>query len=176
MARNTTATKYKASKKKEEEVNEEIPSVDTTQSDEVEIEENTPSPSSESFVGGIGNGNDEVLGIDQLVLLISVVASSGGTVAAILEDGKVNWSDTAHIFRLFGHLQDLKNIDFKKVLPEIKDLSTDEITRLGLVFDSKFDLVNDDIEKKVEEGLSEVRKFVESVMYFVKMRTKVKMF
>lgn len=114
------------------------------------------------------------MGIDQLVLLIGAVASFGGTMGAIFEDGKINWEDSLHMTKLFGHMRDFAAIDYKKAVPQAKDLDEGEIKRLGLVFDSKFDLENEDLEKKVEEGLEKARKGLESLLYFIGISSKIR--
>ena len=115
-----------------------------------------------------------VMGIDNLVLLVSAFASFSGTMGAVLEDGKVDWGDIGQVTNLFTHMKAFSAIDYSELLPEASDLSEGETKRLLLVFEDKFDLKNDTLEGKIEEGLGMVKNAVDAILFFINMGSKVK--
>jgi hypothetical protein len=67
-------------------------------------------------------------------------------------DGKISWTDfacfIAPLKSAFAALDDIK-----ECVTEIKGLSKEDKAELCKWFNDEFDIKNDDIEKKVEEGL-----------------------
>jgi hypothetical protein len=69
------------------------------------------------------------------------------------DDGKIDWGESINIaFKAVGIVSIVKD------LPEIKEelkagVTSEEITALVEVFKDKFDLPNDELETKIEQGV-----------------------
>lgn len=105
-------------------------------------------------------------GINQLIVLSSVIATLGTTVSDVLEDGKVNFSDISALMPLMGAFKDLTTINLDQVVPQLADLDQTEINELARVFGEKFNISNDVLEAKVEQGLSILLKSIDAIKFF----------
>jgi len=107
------------------------------------------------------------LGIDNVKMLVVGVASFGSVVSNVLADGKVGLSDFAQIMKLTTQLGNISSLDIKAVIPEIGDLDAEEKVELCKVFDENFNLVEDEIEAKIEAGLAATVKAIEAVQFII---------
>jgi hypothetical protein len=110
------------------------------------------------------------LGISQLILLTSAVASLSNTMSSVLEDGKVDWSDTSSVLDLFSGLKEIAAVDFNLVVPELKDIDQAEMQKLADVFSTKFNIKNDSLEATIEQGLKMILKAHEAILFFKNLK------
>lgn len=90
---------------------------------------------------GIGN-------LTKLVALIAALANMGDKIGH--ETGMARWGE---LFGLVGAVQSINGLDFKQVMPEIKDLDQSERDQLLALFKTSFDIQDDKLEAVIEEGL-----------------------
>lgn len=114
----------------------------------------------------------EKLGIENVKLLTVAVSSLGESLEKIFSDGKVDWTDTAHLGSLFAPLMSMSNIDLKAIFPEMKDLDSQEMDELNILFKDNFDIQDDDLEANLEKGMDYVVRGVEAVQFFVGLAKK----
>lgn len=114
------------------------------------------------------------LGVQDVKAVAAAVAKGTSVVAAILADGTVDFRDMIEVPALFSALRGFAGVDYKAVLPELKDLDDAEKSELAADFAAKFDLPSDSVEKVVEQGYAIVLEAVEAVLAFTKVGALVK--
>ena len=92
--------------------------------------------------------------ISALKSLVTVGAILGNIGGEAMVDGKVDVKDLALLGKLIPIFPALLAVDFKAVIPEVKDLSQAEAEELVEFFKLAFDLPQDNVEVKVETVLS----------------------
>ena len=114
----------------------------------------------------------EKLNIDDLKKLVAAIGSLGSVAGEVFEDGKISLTDLVSIGKLGIALSQLALIDYEKVLPEVKNLSSAEIMELHAIFADKFDMPQDALEAKVEKIFLTSQKLfaviVEAIILFKK--------
>lgn len=113
-------------------------------------------------------------GIIQLNKLIEASCAVANVAAKVLEDGKVNAADLTQVFNIFQALQRFADIKFYELPNEVKDLSADELAKLMEAFKKSFDIPQDKIEGKVEQGLDLAIKLYMAIMQIVKFAQEIK--
>ena len=100
------------------------------------------------------------LSIDNIKKCFDVLIASGIATAEIVNLPKEStWFDKLKpIAGVLDDLYALIGTDFKAIIPEIKDLDSLELEELKLYFEEKFDIPQDDIEKKIESMIGLVIK------------------
>lgn len=116
----------------------------------------------------------QALNIENLKSLTVAVAKLGVGMAGVLEDGTVTISDMKHIPAILGGLRSLSVVEYKKLLPEMKDLNDAEREELGKLFGTEFNIVNDSLEATIEQGLALLLMALQAIMTFVSIGEKVK--
>lgn len=111
------------------------------------------------------------LGIENVKTLASVAAKMGTAAGKVLEDGVVDWRDTFQLPAFLGALKDVSKVDFKALVPEVKDLDEAEKADLSAHFQKTFDWPDDAVEGVVEQGLEIVLAALEAVLSFVRVST-----
>lgn len=107
------------------------------------------------------------LGIDNLKVVAKFGIDLGEKAAAILADGKMQG---AEVFELLPVLMAIPGILQKKteIVAEFKDMTTDERTQLNSYIQEEFDIPNDQLEMKIEKGLTAVVAILDLVTAFQK--------
>jgi hypothetical protein len=93
----------------------------------------------------------EKLGIENLkkvVMLICALATTGDQIGH--DTSSMRWGK---LLGLITSVKDISGLDFKAVLPEIKDLDAAERAEILALFKHDFDLQDDKLEAAIEEGL-----------------------
>lgn len=94
---------------------------------------------------------EQKVGIENLKRVVKGIATIANVGDAFgREKGTNRWQQLIGLGEL---LRQLNGIDFRKVVGEIKDLDKPERDELRTMFDSSFDLRDDQLEDVVEEGL-----------------------
>lgn len=94
----------------------------------------------------------KVHGIHNISLIVGVLASVATAVSASLEDKKLNLKDLPKLPDLIKAGIAASEIKFGEALPEISDLSGEELDELEQVFKSAFKLKDESREQVVEKG------------------------
>ena len=97
---------------------------------------------------------ENLYGIENLKKIISSIAKTGNTCGKAFEDGKLNGGDVVLVPELFFDLSPLFNVEYAQVMPEAKDINTDEANALVAHFNTEFDLPQDNVEWTIESVLS----------------------
>lgn len=91
--------------------------------------------------------------ITHLKTVIGFGIELGNAVGKSLEDNKLSFEDVANFMGAFSKISAVME-SFKFVSSELKDLDAAEMQSLKDQFIADFNLSNDEIESKIEKGLS----------------------
>lgn len=90
--------------------------------------------------------------IDNLKELVSLVFEMGEAISESLEDGKISIMDAPHFVGIFKKIGPaLEGID--EIPAELADIDDAELDELIDFISEEFDIDNEELEAKVEEGL-----------------------
>lgn len=108
-----------------------------------------------------------MLGIENLKVVAKFGIDLGEKAASVLADGKMTGNE---VFELLPVLMSIPGILQKKdaIVAEFKDLSTDERAELNAFIQLEFDIPNDQLETKIEKGLTAVVAVLDLVTAFQK--------
>lgn len=95
----------------------------------------------------------EKLGYNNLLVMMAYAVEMGETAAIVYEDGKISVGDLGAMVSLYKATTDLGNIDFKMVMPELKDLDPEELKDICDMVKDRFNLKDKDVEQKVKHML-----------------------
>jgi hypothetical protein len=109
------------------------------------------------------------LGIANVKMMVVGLASFGSVASSVLADGKIGLADFAQIMKLTTALGSVAKLDVKQVIPELSDLDAEEKAELLAVFDENFNIVEDDVEKKIEAGLAATAKALEAIQFIISL-------
>lgn len=103
----------------------------------------------------------EKLGNKNVTLAIVLIASLANASDAFGHE--TGWKDrAAELLGIIPLIKDANAIDFKQVLPELKDLSADERAEMLKAFGEKFAIQDHQLEDTIEKGLDAVMDLVAS--------------
>ena len=114
-----------------------------------------------------------MLGIASLLALTSAISASANVVGLVLEDKKVDFSDIPHIPAGLSALGRFTEVEYKDVLPEIKDLNGEEADQLVAAFKEQFKLADESDEKVLEQGFEILIKGFEAFKLFQVIALKI---
>ena len=101
-----------------------------------------------------------MFGIENLKKCFNVLIEGGNVVGKAWEDGTINVADAGHLILLLDELTELGNVNFKAIPQEAKDLDAAEIAELTEHLKTKFDIPQDALEQKIEEGIALLSRLV----------------
>ena len=107
---------------------------------------------------------EEKFGIENLKKCFDVLIEGGNIAGKAFEDNVINVSDAGHLILLIDELTALGTVDFKLVPSEAKDLDADEVAELSEHLKTKFDIPQDELEQKIEEGVALLARLVKDGM------------
>lgn len=93
------------------------------------------------------------LGIDKIKDVFTFLFGGYNCYEAVMADNKVNWKDLPHIVALIPSVVTVIG-DAPEALDQGADLTPEEITELETWAKDEFDIPDDLLEAKIEEGLS----------------------
>lgn len=94
--------------------------------------------------------------------VLDAIVGLGSGVGKALEDGKINFSDASFFFGpLLSLPKAISGISNFELLPEDMEEAKDYISQ-------RFDIPQDDVEQKIEDGLDLLRKIYQYVSSFIK--------
>lgn len=91
-------------------------------------------------------------GIQNILSLQEGALKVRAAAAAIMDNGGIDAGDIGDLGGLISGLKDLWVVKFEEILPEFKDLDSDERIILAEAFKKDFDIKNDDMEAAIEQG------------------------
>lgn len=109
------------------------------------------------------------LDVTSLKQLATAGAKIGTATGKILADGKVDFTDVVHLPAVLNGIKDLSGVDYKALLPELKDLDDTERAELSAHFSATFDIPNDSVEVVVEQGLDICLMVLQAILSFVRV-------
>lgn len=92
--------------------------------------------------------------LDQSKKVVDVLADLGGALEKVVGDKGGMFSKLGHLVPLSGDVLTVAGIDFSALKAEIAGLDDAGKAALLAEFKAKFDLADDQVEAKIEEGLS----------------------
>lgn len=95
-----------------------------------------------------------MFGIENLKKCFDVLIEGGNVAGHAYEDKKITVADAGHLMMLLDELTALGSVDFAAVPKEAKDLDAAEVAALTEHLKTKFDIPQEDIEQKIEEGVA----------------------
>lgn len=113
----------------------------------------------------------EKLGIESLKEATLAVAELSTGIASIVEGG-LALSDLKHVPKVISGIRHASKVKLAEVIPQAKDLDDAEKVELSALFKESFDIVNDDIEKVVEEGLAIVLEGLQALLSILNIGAK----
>lgn len=100
------------------------------------------------------------------------------TIMAKIAEGGITKSDMRYAFQVLSAAKDVGKIDFLKLPSEIAlirgKLDDETRNRLEVIFKSHFDLVDDDVEARVEAGFDALLKGIQAVQIIISLKGKMK--
>lgn len=114
----------------------------------------------------------EKFGIENLKTLTIGVASVATGIGGIVEDKKVNIKDLQHGKDLIVGLVGMSKVKYSELRNEISDLSEDEKIELADIFEREFDLTEDSLEMKIEQGMTYLFKGLDAVKFLLSLKAK----
>lgn len=114
---------------------------------------------------------DGKFGVENLKKVLDIVLEGGNVAEDIAKEEGNTMAKIGHVTQMFDELMALTGVDFSLLDDEIKELGDVDRAELLAHMKSKFDLENDVLELKIEEGLSlakEASDFVLKVISYVK--------
>ena len=99
-------------------------------------------------------------GIDNLKLALGALAGLGNVAAKVLEDKKVNVLDFPALIELYPVFAVAASLKYAELLPELKDLSAEELEALQTHLESSlhFPASLESVEAKIEAALEMIAK------------------
>ena len=101
-----------------------------------------------------------MFGIENLKKCFDVMIESGNVAGKVYEDGKITVADVGHLMMVLDELTALGSVDFSLVPKEAKDIDAAEVAQLSEHLKTKFDIPQDQIEQKIEEGVGLLARLV----------------
>jgi hypothetical protein len=95
----------------------------------------------------------ENIGIENIEIMICGVASLTTAVAALIDNGP-GVDDIPAVQTAAIDLFKVKDCKFDQIKPEIDNMDTVEQERVAKLFEEKFDIKADSVEKTIEEGVA----------------------
>ena len=114
------------------------------------------------------------IGIQNLMLAATIVATVGNTYDQVMADGKVSASDITALPTLFPALTGLFQVKYSELYKEVSDLDASEKGTLAQHFKNAFDLADNDLEAILEEGLDVVFDGLATIQSALAMLAKLK--
>jgi len=105
--------------------------------------------------------NSVKLGIDKVKVLLGAVIEFGNVTGEVMEDGKFTVGDITPIITLWDDIKAIVEVDKKEMSAQFLDIDEVERAELGVFIKEKFDIPQDEIEQKIEQGLTIALKLVE---------------
>lgn len=115
-----------------------------------------------------------MLGIDNIVKLSAAAGSSITVVDGVFGDRNLSLGDLSELPKGVKVIKDLIEIDYKSVLPEIKDLEENEKEALASAFAKNLKLENLTMEAILESGFALIVEFLDLVAGIAKWGAKAK--
>lgn len=114
---------------------------------------------------------EQKLGIDQIKKGVMLVLALGNSLDYITRHPELGITRFAKLTDCFDELMAMSSFDAGKLKLEFKDLDAAEKAELGMLVKEKFDIGDDKLEAKIEEGLdlfAEGYEFITKATSFVK--------
>lgn len=108
-------------------------------------------------------------GIESLKKLLSLGLELGNAVGVSLEDGKLSFDDLSNFMGVLGKVGPAVE-GFANVQKEIKDLTVEEIRELNRYVTDNFDIPQDELEGRIEQGMTLAVALYEYVKPFLKKK------
>lgn len=109
--------------------------------------------------------------ISEAIKVIDVAADVGNVLDKVIADKGSVLSKASHLLPLTGDLLSLAGTDFAALKAQLASAGAEEKAALVTEFKAKFDLADDAVEAKIEEGLSlalAAEALVEQILAFSK--------
>lgn len=114
----------------------------------------------------------EKLGVEQIQKAVLLVLALGNAVDHIVRHPELGVTRFVKLTDCFDELMAMSNFDAEKLKAEFQDLDAAEKAALGILVKEKFDIEDDKLEAKVEEGVdlfAEGYNLITKLMAFVKV-------
>jgi hypothetical protein len=102
----------------------------------------------------------EVMSFENLKKAVSVAAKVGNIAGKTFEDGKLSMADLALLPEFITLFPAFIAVEWTKVVPTAKELTTEQIAELMALFSSEFDIPQDKLEQTIEAVLGIVSQLV----------------
>lgn len=94
-----------------------------------------------------------MIGIENLSKATVALGKIGSSVGDALANGKIGLEDTPEGMEIVQVVPVLLSVDVAAAKAEAKDIDAEEKAKLAELFRANFNLVNDDLEATIEEGV-----------------------
>jgi len=91
--------------------------------------------------------------IDQLKKCFDLLIEGGNVAGKVYEDNKITMSDTGHLMMMLDEVTAMSGVSLSVVVAQAKDIDSAEMADLGQHLKTKFDIPQDELEQKIEEGV-----------------------
>lgn len=110
----------------------------------------------------------EVYGIEELKKVIKIFATIGTVAGKSLQDGVISITDLIYVKDFAAIFPDLIEINWFKIIPEVKDLSLEEAISLIDAFKEAFSLPMQGIETTIEAVLTWITEGISFIIKLIK--------
>jgi hypothetical protein len=109
-----------------------------------------------------------MIGIENISKLTVAVGKIGSSVSDALANGKIGLEDMPEGIEIVQALPSLASVKIADLTAEVKDLDAVEQAKVAQLFKDNFNIVNDNLEATIEEGLDFLLSAVKFFSRFIK--------
>lgn len=119
----------------------------------------------------------EQYGVENIKKIFNVGITLGEAAEANVpawKDGKTDAADFGFVPRMLPAIGDLVSLQYTQVVPEVKDISSNEVQELYVFFKEHYDSPNKTVEEIVETGLGAVIQIVATIQNLITLVKAIK--
>jgi ethanolamine utilization microcompartment shell protein EutS len=113
-------------------------------------------------------GEITMIGIENISKVTVSVGKIGSSISDALANGKIGLEDMPEGIEIMQVLPSLTSVKLADLIAEVKDLDIAEQEKVAQLFKDNFNIVNDNLEAAVEEGLDVLLASVKFFSRFIK--------